>query len=48
MAAKKKTWVAVVGIEDADGTRYEPGDELPAKLVKDNQWLVTGGKVVEG
>ena len=47
MTAKRptRTYVAVVGI-DADD-RYEPGDDVPATLVKKAPWLLEQGKVVE-
>ena len=41
----KSQYVAVRGIDTADGKRYEPGDYVPADLVDEVPWLLTRGVV---
>ena len=39
---------AMVGIsDDADGARYEPGEAVPAAVVKRAPWLLEQGHVVD-
>lgn len=50
--AKDKEYIATTGInatcseDNPEGTRYEPGDPVPAAVVEKSPWLLEQGAVV--